>query len=75
MSRERELEQFLVKIEEIDRKIRECEQKEISSIEQPLLIRNCVLKRHQLKGLSWLISLNKCNCNGILGDDMGLGKE
>jgi SNF2 family DNA or RNA helicase len=74
MSGKRELENFLEKIEEIDRKIREFEQNETSSIKQAPLIQNCTLKRHQLRGLSWLITLDKCNCNGILGDDMGLGK-
>ena len=41
---------------------------------QPTLIKNCVLKDHQIEGLNWLIDLFKCNANGILADQMGLGK-
>ncbi len=41
---------------------------------QPNFIKNCVLKDHQIEGLNWLIDLYKCNANGILADQMGLGK-
>lgn len=33
-----------------------------------------VMRDYQLKGLNWLISLYENNINGILGDEMGLGK-
>lgn len=29
---------------------------------------------HQIEGLNWLINLYKCNANGLLADQMGLGK-
>lgn len=41
---------------------------------QPKFIKNCVLKDHQIEGLNWLIDIFKCNANGILADQMGLGK-
>ena len=34
----------------------------------------CVLKSYQLKGVKWLISLWQNGLNGILADQMGLGK-
>jgi superfamily II DNA/RNA helicase len=45
-----------------------------ASIYQPKSLKNCVLKEHQIEGLNWLIDLHKCNANGILADQMGLGK-
>jgi len=41
---------------------------------QPRLIKNGVLTEHQLVGLNWLINLYRCNANGLLADQMGLGK-
>ena len=41
---------------------------------QPKLIKNCTLKDYQVEGLNWLIALHKYNANGILADQMGLGK-
>ncbi|GAB2702325.1 DEAD/DEAH box helicase [Nocardia thraciensis] len=32
------------------------------------------LRPYQLRGLSWLATMNRHNCGGILADDMGLGK-
>lgn len=43
-------------------------------IYQPRLIKNGVLENHQIEGLNWLINLYKCNANGLLADQMGLGK-
>lgn len=33
-----------------------------------------MLKDHQVEGLNWLINLYRCNANGLLADQMGLGK-
>ena len=41
---------------------------------QPRLIKNGRLTAHQIEGLNWLINLYKCNANGLLADQMGLGK-
>ena len=41
---------------------------------QPANIRGGTLKNYQLVGLNWLISLNEIGVNGILADQMGLGK-
>lgn len=38
----------------------------------PLL--NADLREYQLKGVKWLISLYQNGVNGILADQMGLGK-
>jgi len=43
-------------------------------IDQPTTVTG-ILKDHQLKGLAFLIWLNKNGLNGILGDEMGLGKH
>lgn len=32
------------------------------------------LRPYQLRGLSWLATMNRLGCGGILADDMGLGK-
>ncbi|MFI5777447.1 DEAD/DEAH box helicase [Nocardia sp. NPDC051570] len=32
------------------------------------------LRPYQLRGLSWLATMNRLNCGAILADDMGLGK-
>lgn len=45
-----------------------------TTIYQPKCIKNCILKDHQIEGLNWLIDIHKCNANGILADQMGLGK-
>ena len=42
--------------------------------QQPKSIKNCVMKEHQIKGLNWLIDLHECDANGVLADQMGLGK-
>ena len=44
------------------------------NIYQPKLIKNCTMKEHQIWGLNWLIDLHTLNSNGILADQMGLGK-
>lgn len=41
---------------------------------QPSLIKGGVLKDYQMIGLNWLISLYEIGINGILADQMGLGK-
>ena len=41
---------------------------------QPRLVKNGVLADHQIEGLNWLINLYKCSANGLLADQMGLGK-
>ena len=41
---------------------------------QPRLIKNGLLVDHQVEGLNWLINLYKCGSNGLLADQMGLGK-
>ena len=41
---------------------------------QPSNIKGGTLKNYQLVGLNWLISLNEIGVNGILADQMGLGK-
>ena len=41
---------------------------------QPLCIKGGILKKHQIEGLNWMINLNKIGTNGILADQMGLGK-
>lgn len=38
----------------------------------PLL--ECKLRPYQLKGIQWMISLYQNGLNGILADQMGLGK-
>ena len=35
---------------------------------------NAELRDYQLKGVKWLVSLYNNGINGILGDQMGLGK-
>lgn len=44
------------------------------NIYQPKLIKNCIMKEHQIWGLNWLIDLHTLHSNGILADQMGLGK-
>ena len=39
-----------------------------------LPLMNAELRDYQLKGVKWLISLYNNGINGILGDQMGLGK-
>ena len=41
---------------------------------QPRGIKNCTLKDYQIKGLNWMIGLHEYQANGILADQMGLGK-
>lgn len=41
---------------------------------QPSNIKGGTLKKYQLVGVNWLISLNEIGVNGILADQMGLGK-
>lgn len=41
---------------------------------QPKSIKGGILKPYQLKGMSWLSDLRQLDCNGILADQMGLGK-
>lgn len=41
---------------------------------QPSNLEFGTLKDYQMTGLNWLISLNEMNVNGILADQMGLGK-
>ena len=41
---------------------------------QPRGIKNCTMKDYQIKGLNWMIDLHECQANGILADQMGLGK-
>ena len=42
--------------------------------EQPSLLTKGTLKNYQMAGLNWLISLYEMGVNGILADQMGLGK-
>lgn len=35
---------------------------------------NGEMRDYQIKGLNWLITLRENGINGILGDEMGLGK-
>lgn len=41
---------------------------------QPGILKNGELMPHQLEGLNWMIGLYQQNSNGILADQMGLGK-
>ena len=41
---------------------------------QPSSLKGGTLKDYQLVGVNWLISLNEIGVNGILADQMGLGK-
>lgn len=41
---------------------------------QPRLIKGGVLEEHQIVGLNWMIGLWRCGVNGMLADQMGLGK-
>ena len=41
---------------------------------QPSVLKGGTLKPYQIVGLNWLISLNEMGVNGILADQMGLGK-
>ena len=41
---------------------------------QPKCIKNCIMKDYQIRGLNWMIDLYECQANGILADQMGLGK-
>jgi SWI/SNF-related matrix-associated actin-dependent regulator of chromatin subfamily A member 5 len=41
---------------------------------QPNLLKGGQLKDYQMVGLNWLISLYELGINGILADQMGLGK-
>ena len=42
--------------------------------EQPDLMENGELQTHQYDGLNWLLQLYRIGLNGILGDEMGVGK-
>ena len=42
--------------------------------EQPDLMENGTLQPHQFDGLNWLLQLYRIGLNGILGDEMGVGK-
>ena len=41
---------------------------------QPVLVTGGEMREYQLVGMEWLISLYDNGLNGILGDEMGLGK-
>ncbi|KAF9484590.1 hypothetical protein BDN70DRAFT_106207 [Pholiota conissans] len=41
---------------------------------QPSLITGAKLKKYQLEGLQWMVSLDQNGISGILADEMGLGK-
>ena len=41
---------------------------------QPGILKNGTLMRHQIEALNWTIGLYNQNSNGILADQMGLGK-
>ena len=41
---------------------------------QPVLVTGGEMRDYQLAGMEWLISLYDNGLNGILGDEMGLGK-
>ncbi|KAF9448749.1 SNF2-family ATP dependent chromatin remodeling factor snf21 [Macrolepiota fuliginosa MF-IS2] len=42
--------------------------------EQPALVTGAKLKKYQLEGLQWMVSLDQNGISGILADEMGLGK-
>ena len=42
---------------------------------QPSILSSCLLHQHQIEGMSWLIHLYTHRVNGILADDVGLGKS
>ncbi|KAG6907509.1 hypothetical protein DXG01_008653 [Tephrocybe rancida] len=42
--------------------------------QQPALITGAKLKKYQLEGLQWMVSLDQNGISGILADEMGLGK-
>ncbi|KAH0580631.1 hypothetical protein H2248_002117 [Termitomyces sp. 'cryptogamus'] len=42
--------------------------------QQPALITGATLKKYQLEGLQWMVSLDQNGISGILADEMGLGK-
>lgn len=48
--------------------------KTLTPTEQLLPLMNIELRDYQLKGVKWLISLYQNGINGILADQMGLGK-
>lgn len=50
------------------------EQEFIRLTSQPSIIKGGTLKGYQMIGLNWLISLYEIGINGILADQMGLGK-
>lgn len=50
------------------------EEEVIRLTSQPSLLKGGTLKDYQLVGLNWLISLHELGINGILADQMGLGK-
>lgn len=41
---------------------------------QPKSLKGGVLTEHQIEGLNWMIDLYECEANGLLADQMGLGK-
>ncbi|KYR01272.1 myb domain-containing protein [Tieghemostelium lacteum] len=40
----------------------------------PEFIQNGIMRDYQIEGLNWLIKMNECGINGILADELGLGK-
>ncbi|GLB42625.1 putative SNF2 family N-terminal domain [Lyophyllum shimeji] len=50
------------------------EEEEPPVFEQPALITGAKLKKYQLEGLQWMVSLDQNGISGILADEMGLGK-
>ena len=42
--------------------------------ESPVFRNNNVLRAYQLEGLNWLVMMHEKGLNGILADQMGLGK-
>ena len=46
---------------------------DIKLLQQPDML-TCQLKEYQLKGLNWLANLYEQGINGILADEMGIGK-
>ena len=51
-------------------------QDRVDYISQPKMMggEGCVLHPHQFDSLKWMAALIKNNMNGLLADDMGLGK-
>ena len=61
-------------LSEIKHEIVDEEEEAVRLTVQPSLLKSGKLKDYQMVGLNWLISLHELGINGILADQMGLGK-